>query len=81
MQFVSWIFIQRLRSIRGPSDASNLNRYNCGDGRSILIHLTPIKARALIGDRVDLKSTALTRDDPRDFNATLRIVPRVLKTK
>ena len=59
----------------------NRDRYNSIDGRLILIHLTPIKACALIGDRVDLKSTALTHDDPSDFNPTPCIVSRVLKQK
>ena len=36
IRFVRWIFIQRSRSIEGPSGESNLNRYNSGDGRSRL---------------------------------------------
>ena len=42
---------------RSSPIAINLGHYNSGDGRSICIHLTPFKARALIGDHVDLKST------------------------
>ena len=67
--------------IGAPLVALNINRYNSRDGRSILIHLTLIKARALIGDRLDLKSTVSTRDDPRNFNPPPHIVSRVVKTK
>ena len=81
IQFVRSIFIQRLQLIGGPSDTLNIIHYNSGDGQLILIHLNPIKAQALISDRVDLNSTALTRDDSCDFNPTPCTVPRVLKTK
>ena len=47
--------------------AMNLDRYNSRDGRSMCFHLMFIKSTCVIGDQVDLVSTASTHDASHDL--------------
>ena len=66
-----------------PPIVINLNRYNSVDGRSRLIVRASLKlikkARALIGDPVDLASIVSTRDNLRAFDPTPCVNPCCLK--
>ena len=58
----------------------NRDRYNSFDRGPRLIHLSGFEACALCGDRVDLVSTASTRDLHRVVDPTLHVTPCSLRS-